>query len=79
MLESVKTIDFYKKHSYPLALLLIWLFSLLIRFWKIDQFNQLVFDEVYLFNKVLYKKMRPYRNFEKLIIENYHRKNRKFI
>lgn len=47
MLESVKTIDFYKKHSYPLALLLIWLFSLLIRFWKIDQFNQLVFDEVY--------------------------------
>lgn len=46
-MESVKAIDLLKKHSYLIAIMLIWLFSLLVRFWKIDQFNQLVFDEVY--------------------------------
>lgn len=29
------------------GLLAIWLFSLMIRFWKLGQFNELVFDEVY--------------------------------
>ena len=46
-MSSFKILDFFKKYGFLIAFLAIWLFSLFIRFWKIEQFNQLVFDEVY--------------------------------
>jgi dolichyl-phosphate-mannose-protein mannosyltransferase len=46
-MELFKAIDLLKKYSYGIILISIWLFSLWIRFWKIEQFNQLVFDEIY--------------------------------
>ncbi|MGK7945321.1 MAG: phospholipid carrier-dependent glycosyltransferase, partial [Microcystaceae cyanobacterium] len=41
-LQSLRRYDGFK-----LALIGIWLFSLVVRFWKLGQFNELVFDEVY--------------------------------
>lgn len=46
-MESVKAIDIVKKYGFYPIIITIWLFSLFVRFWKLEQFNQLVFDEVY--------------------------------
>jgi dolichyl-phosphate-mannose--protein O-mannosyl transferase len=33
--------------SYPIGLLLLWLFAVSLRFWGLERFNTLVFDEIY--------------------------------
>jgi dolichyl-phosphate-mannose-protein mannosyltransferase len=36
-----------RQRHYPIGLLLIWLFALGLRFWGLERFNTLVFDEIY--------------------------------
>ncbi len=36
-----------RRQRYPIGLLLLWLFALGLRFWGLERFNTLVFDEIY--------------------------------
>jgi dolichyl-phosphate-mannose-protein mannosyltransferase len=36
-----------RRHRYPIGLMLLWLFALGLRFWGLERFNTLVFDEIY--------------------------------
>ncbi|MGK7930754.1 MAG: dolichyl-phosphate-mannose--protein mannosyltransferase [Microcystaceae cyanobacterium] len=48
MLELNQILRRFKQcDRFKLALMGIWIFSLVIRFWKLGQFNELVFDEIY--------------------------------
>ncbi len=41
------TLAMVLRRWYPIGLLLLWLFALALRFWGLERFNTLVFDEIY--------------------------------